>query len=341
MPDVRVLSFHAAYRCRHAGACCTSNWPIPVEADRLDPLRTGLATGTVRPALAGTAPVIAIDSNDPTDPPALIGRAHGHCVFFDADESAAGGRCRIHAGLGHDALPLACRQFPRVSVLDPRGTSVTLSHYCVTAAALLDTPGDASPAEPVVNADRFPARAEYSGLDARGTLPPLLRPGMLMDWESWWECERLAVEVLTQSESAADGLARLRAVVNSLDAWFPQDGPLIAHVRAAFRSVRRSPARVPGAVLVAAVYRAIPAGLSSPAALAEPRMSENALRRFLAAHAFASWAIHLRGLQTWLLSIEAAGALIESGLGPRAADLLLRHLADTPTLCDELAKVGS
>jgi len=29
---VHVLGFHASYRCRHAGVCCTSGWAIPVEA---------------------------------------------------------------------------------------------------------------------------------------------------------------------------------------------------------------------------------------------------------------------------------------------------------------------
>lgn len=340
MTNTRVLSFHATYRCRHSGACCTSNWPIPIEADRLSALRTALINRTIYPAASGSDPVVPIASDDPADPPALLGRVQHRCVFFDTSDTAVNGRCRIHAALGHKGLPLACRQFPRVSVLDPRGTSITLSHYCHTAAGLLNAPHSASPAEPVVNTDAFPASAEYSGLDARGSLPPLLRPGMLMDWEAWWECERLAVDVLTQADSAADGLARLRAVVEDLESWSPDEGPLLSRVYSAFRSLRRSPARVPAAVLVAAVHRAIPAGLDARPGLGEPPPGEAALCRFLAAHAFASWSIHLRGLRTWLLNIEAAYALTESGLGPRGADLLLRHLTDTASLCDELAKTS-
>lgn len=226
-----------------------------------------------------------------------------------------------------------------MSVLDPRGSSVTLSHYCPTAAGLLEAPAGALRDEPVVNADGFPASAEYSGLDARATLPPLLRPGMLMDWDAWWECERLAVDVLAQAGSPADGLARLRAVVDDLETWSPDHGRMIERVHASFRSLRRAPARLPAAALVAGVYRAIPEGVPIPPRLLEPRPGESAWRRFLAAHAFASWAIHLRGLRTWLLSIEAAHALIEEGLGPRGADLLLRHLGDTTALCDELAQL--
>ena len=48
----------------------------------------------------------------------------------------------------------------------------------------------------MVNAPAFLPDREYVGLDARASLPPLLRPDMLMDWESWWEIERLAVETL-------------------------------------------------------------------------------------------------------------------------------------------------
>jgi Fe-S-cluster containining protein len=76
--------------------------------------------------------------------PPLLARVNGRCVFLDDPENAGDaptpepGRCRIHAALGHEALPLACRQFPRVTVEDPRGVSVTLSHYCPTAAGLLE-----------------------------------------------------------------------------------------------------------------------------------------------------------------------------------------------------------
>jgi len=338
--DVRILSFHAPYKCRHAGACCGSNWPIPIESDRLNKLRDAIARGAVAAAVPNADPFVATPSHDPIDPPAILGRDHHRCVFFDASASAGAGRCRIQAGLGHDALPLACRQFPRVSVLDPRGASVTLSHYCPTAARLLETPGGTSPTEPVLNAHGFPPDAEYSGLDARDTLPPLLRPGMLMDWEAWWECERLAVDVLTQPDGAVDGLSRLRAVVDDLESWSPNEGQLMNRVHSSFRSLQRSPARPPAEALAAAVYRAIPEGLGATPDLVEPRPSEPALGRFLAAHAFANWSIHLRGLRTWLLSVEAAGALIESGLGPRAADLLLRHLTDTTALCDELVTLA-
>jgi hypothetical protein len=229
-----------------------------------------------------------------------------------------------------------------VSVLDPRGTSVTLSHYCPTAAGLLESHAEGPDAAAILlNVRAFPPAAEYVGLDARDALPPLLRPDMLMDWESWWECERLSVELLATADTAADGLARLRAAVHDVASWSPADGALIDRVATAFRHGRRSAASVPGAHLVAAVHDVIPSDLAPPPVMAEGPPSEHVRCRFLAAHAFANWAIHLgTGLRTWLLSIEAAAALIDAGLGIRAADLRLRHLAETRALCAALAKLG-
>ena len=48
-----------------------------------------------------------------------------------------GNLCAIQRQMGHDQLPSACRHFPRVVVLDPRGTFITLSHVCPTAARML------------------------------------------------------------------------------------------------------------------------------------------------------------------------------------------------------------
>jgi Fe-S-cluster containining protein len=136
-PPVRVLSLHAPYRCRHAGACCTSNWPIPIEADRLSSIRAALATGRLQPAVGDRESAVRVAPDAPAETPAILGRADHDCVFYDRSPAAAAGRCRIQSVLGHEGLPLACRQFPRVSVHDPRGVSVTLSHYCPTAAGLL------------------------------------------------------------------------------------------------------------------------------------------------------------------------------------------------------------
>ncbi len=73
----------------------------------------------------------------------------------------------------------------------------------------------------------FPAEWPWEGLDARDALPPLLRPGVLMDWPSLERWERFAVSVLAEEgrspedalehpgEEAAEGARR----------WTPEAGP--------------------------------------------------------------------------------------------------------------------
>ena len=101
--------------------------------------------------------------------------------------------------------------------------------------------------EPVTldcEAPAFPAGGEYVGLDVRDRLPPLVRPNLLMDWESWWRLETMAVDALANSADTIDArMARLRrAVAHTVD-WRPGDGELIDRVEDAFRE----PATTPGA----------------------------------------------------------------------------------------------
>ncbi len=306
--SVRCLSFHARYACRHSGACCTSNWPIPVEADRV--------------AALSTVGRLVFSSDAPPETPALLAVVDGACAFYDRNAR----RCGVQRTLGHDALPLACRQVPRVSVHDPRGTSVTLSHYCPTAASLLDT----SEAVTITDdAPSFPATGEYVGLDARAAMPPLLRPDMLLDWESWWDFERRAVDLLAHSGSSAhDALLDLGGIVERIRTWRPSDGQLEMHVRRQFESISNSL----NPQISKSLNPPIPSSFKSPI----PPISEfpnavipdSSLRRFLAAHAFANWTAHLgSGLRTWWRSLDAAHTLA-CRYGVRHADLLLRHLGD-------------
>jgi Fe-S-cluster containining protein len=326
---VRSLSVHAEYRCRRSGACCTSNWPIPIEADRLSRLRIAIADGHLTPRPG--APPFARDR----DAPALLGVSAGACVFFDASTRL----CRVHDALGHDALPLACRQFPRVVLRDPRGVSVVLSHYCPTAAALLDDAVGFESGETVTivaSPAGFPSSAEYEGLDARESLPPLLRLGVLMDWESWWDLEQRTVDLLANSaDSPARALARLHGIVEHTRTWQPGSGALRDHIRDAFdasTAALHRGAHIDVNLLCGEVRQAVPAEFDAP----PPRgrsTDQRVLKRFLAAHAFASWTPFIGGsLRAWRRSIDTAYALIVSGHDVRTADLLLRHLAEPHVL---------
>jgi hypothetical protein len=268
-----------------------------------------------------------------TDAGALVAVSDGACVFYERE---GGGTCAIHRALGHDALPLACRQFPRVSVRDPRGVSITLSHYCPTAASLL---ASSDTIEIVTDSAAFPANGEYVGLDATTSPPPLLRPGVLMDWDTWWDVERRAVASLARNDRAPDAaLAVLGGAVERARDWRPSDGPLGAHVACAFDELAaaRAPERPRSnawlgarrALAIDAVPRDLANAIPLPRTNPDVAPSPPALARFLAAHAFANWTPHLGGgLRAWVRSIEVACALaITSGV--RDADLVLRHLID-------------
>jgi hypothetical protein len=244
--------------------------------------------------------------------------------------------------MGHDALPLACRQFPRIAVHDPRGISVTLSHYCPTARASLTA---TDPVTIVEHPPAFAADADYEGLDAARALPPLLRDDMLMDWNAWWAWEASSVALLTNAEAPVDvQLGRLRAAVAHLHGWSPSEGPLPGRVNQAFETVRglevgafRPDGREIG-IRWQEIVRAIPEDLQSQ--IPQPASEYTSLHaipahtdRFLAAHAFANWTAHLGdGLHAWLRSIEAAYVCLLMGFDLRQTDLILRHLASPNVL---------
>lgn len=262
----RSLSFHARYRCHNSGACCTADWPIP------------------------------------DDQGGLLPRTAVGCAFHDAESH----RCEIHHARGHDALPLACRQFPRVTVTDPLGVSVALSCYCPTAFALLETADQ--PIAIVEDPPAFPPGGEYVGLDARTSLPPALCPNVLMDWDSWWEWERLSVDLCNLEETPRQILSRLSTAVEHVRTWRPGQGELIDRVSAAHAAARQL----------------------TPGVLPEFLRKK---RAFLASHIFASWTAHLgEGLRTWLRSLETVVFLMEVGWTISEVDLWLRHYANPQLL---------
>jgi Fe-S-cluster containining protein len=155
---VRALSIHADYGCRSSGACCRSGWPIAVEPLAEQRIRKAVGSGRLEPAdWAQEAPGLPHGARV-----LLRVLASGDCAFLMPGEPRL---CAVHSALGEDALPSACRQFPRVATLTPLGVSLTLSHYCPTAAATLlrDDMALAVVAEPVA----FPASWPFEGLDAR------------------------------------------------------------------------------------------------------------------------------------------------------------------------------
>lgn len=217
----KCLSFHAAYRCRQSGACCSAGWTIPFDAVELRTVGAlSLASGTIQ--------------QTPTGGSALLER--GRCTFLgrEADGTHA---CEIHRVGGHAALPLTCRMFPRIVLHDTRGTFISLSHFCPTAMSMLFEEGP--PAAIVDAPPALEGSDPLDGLNAREVWPPLLRPGLMMDLDSYDTWERLAVELLTRAGLAPrrslDGLQEATAAICD---WMPGgDVPLNHVVRDAFARI--------------------------------------------------------------------------------------------------------
>ena len=131
------------------------------------PIAAAVESGRLLPR--ARSPVFETAPEAPDETPVRLSMPGGQCIFFDRDPA----HCRVHGSLGHGALPLACRQFPRITVQDPRGASVTLSHYCPTAAELLEsdypvTVLDQSPgASPQTNSGAFAQRERSEGETCR------------------------------------------------------------------------------------------------------------------------------------------------------------------------------
>jgi hypothetical protein len=126
---------------------------------------------------------------------------------------------------------------------------------------------DDVPLEIVSNPPAFPGDATYEGMDARGALPPLLVPDVLMDLESYTAWEREAVGLFARDDlNAHQALGALASATAALCRWRPGGAPLLDTVAQAFD--RQRPAR--------------------GAARSDLRLSRP-LRRYAAAKIFASW----------------------------------------------------
>jgi hypothetical protein len=233
--------------------------------------------------------------------------ANGHCVFHRDG-------CEIHRRVGHGAMPSACQHFPREVLIDPRGVSVTLSHYCPTAADLLFTHTG-----PVTIVDGPPALpdGDPEGLDARDVLPPLLTEGVLMDFEGYSAWEAHMVRVLTADDDTSPEAVvdRLESDLALLQRWRP-GGESLAAVVAAF--VRDTDDEGGGGGVSSRQWGQVATGggksrlvdQSTPDQSTTP--AENVIiRRYLATRAFASWAAYQAdGVSAVVHSLRLALALL-------------------------------
>jgi hypothetical protein len=184
----------------------------------------------------------------------------------------------------------------------------------------------------------FPAEWPWEGLDAREALPPLLRPGVLMDWPSLERWERFAVSVLAEeSRSPETALEILATAAEHARRWTPADGPFAPFFESVLALSLREPAPAlsfrgasvapgdeesAGAGMTSAwqlVAACVPHGVLLPPApegLGEaderwvaPAWSalSRPIRRWLATKAFASWMVlQGKGLRTTVAFLRVA-----------------------------------
>jgi hypothetical protein len=298
-----------------------------------------------------------VEPDLPDDAAAMLERTDGgECVFLERGTRL----CIVHRDLGEAALPATCRYFPRLAVRDNRGTFITLSHFCPTAASMLFR--DDCPLAIVSGPHAFPS-GDYEGLIvADDDLPPLLLPTMLMDMPAYSAWERHMVARCAEPGIGPEAvLATLDRDARVLRDWKPGGITLVEAIDALpSQSVPADPPRTleMSLVLYQQVMRAVPddlrpqpdeSGLDAAYAnLVNPQWSGfyAPLNRYVAAKAFASWTAYQgRGVMTIVRGLEAALSVVrvESARGCRdrgrrldaellresfrSADFILNHLA--------------
>jgi hypothetical protein len=322
----------------------------------------------------GVTGPLFVESTPPRDAPRLdVARdAGGSCVFFDRD----GGRlCAIHREAGVEALPSACRHFPRKILRDLRGTFISLSHFCPTAAAMLLA---RDPLQVVEAHPPLRLSEPIEGLDATDALPPLVRPGVLCDLEGYSAWEQASVATFARADLGyQDALDLVAAATEHIRDWNPGHGTLSERVHTAFLDARaeagadrhaQSRALETVGALAAGSDLAhvdrFEATWQELIPFAPPRF-DVAMKNYLAARVFANWIAYqgrgLRSIVEWLrtcaaivrhqmvrrtLEFHASAHTTGAGLALdpddfveafRMADLLLLHVVDTQAFARRVA----
>ena len=362
---VYSLSIHADYRCHRSGICCTSDWDVPVELPLYRSLGEALTAGRLRPAVDVSGDAVLVTAPDlPDDAAAMVARTPGgDCVFYHRHS----GLCVIHRDMGSAELPATCQHFPRLALSDRRGTFITLTHYCPTAASMLFR--EDTVLEIVESPSAFPP-AEYQGLTITPQdWPPLLHPHMLMDHSGYAAWERhMVARCAVDAPTPESVIATLLRDARQLRQYQPQHGPLeraVGLLPAGYVDAT-TPAELGESLeRYAEAIGAVPEDMKPPPdeeGLVEAYVDlvrhewarwDRPLKRYVAGKAFASWTAYqgrgvlsiVRGLDAALalVRVEAArqcrnaGRALDGNLlreAFRDADFMLNHLAAGDALAD-------
>ena len=227
------------------------------------------------------------------------------------------------------ALPVSCRHYPRVVLRDPRGTLLSFSHYCPTAAALLF---QNEPVRTVAAGSSVSIREPVEGLDARDALPPLIHPGMLADIAGYDAWERSVIDTLTRSPQVSRALDVIGAATEDVRRWTPAHGALANTIAAAFTAASERTIDRAWSSAELDIVRTLNRGevaLETPPdlerawqALAPPERVDlhRPIGHYVAARAFANWiAYQGHGLRTVVAWLRACHDVLRSVTLSRAA----------------------
>lgn len=114
-----ALHIAASFTCHSCGRCCRNSWDILVEPAARSAIAGSAAAQKAE--RSGYQPLV-VHSEQTV---ATGRRKDGACVFLDAQQL-----CSLHAELGSQSKPLACRLYPYSIVATPSGYYASLSFAC-------------------------------------------------------------------------------------------------------------------------------------------------------------------------------------------------------------------
>lgn len=107
------------YDCNLCGKCCKT-WMVTVDVESCRRLKK---TWFYR-KLKKKYPGLEIIKNDSVSKSRIIGKIDNECIMLEDD------LCQIHGNLGSSMKPLACRMFPFIFGVTPRGYYMGVSYHC-------------------------------------------------------------------------------------------------------------------------------------------------------------------------------------------------------------------
>jgi|GEM_PF-1966794 len=192
----------ARFTCTMCGSCCGGHNVGPVFDDVLDGLAPHAADLEAATRTAkGLFFTMGSDPNAPEREQVLCHQSRGSCIFLMDDR-----RCRIHAALGGDKKPRACRIFPYEFVATPRGVAVTIQREC---RGFLEARGGQRLADHLDEIRSLVALAPSLSTVKRIVA---MAPGQPIPWDHYQQLEDALHATVDQHAASADAAATLVAL---------------------------------------------------------------------------------------------------------------------------------